>query len=58
MVYGDELSKVKDTASLLCVFANINGLPRLVKQPKERMIRKLITDYDVDIAGLTEINLN
>ena len=35
MKYGDELSMAKDTASLLCICANINGLNHKPQQPKE-----------------------
>ena len=33
--YGDVLSRDKDDDDLICMFANINGLPRAVNQPKE-----------------------
>ena len=49
---------MKDDENLLCAFANINGLSRKVKLPKERMLRKIITDYDIDIMGISEVNIN
>ena len=56
--YGDLLTRCKEDDDLLCVFANINGLPRTVNQPKERALQKLITDYNIDVMGCSEVNLN
>ena len=58
MIYGNELSRVKNEDRLLCAFANINGLPQKRHNPRERILRKLITDYDINIMGMAEINLN
>ena len=41
-----------------CAFININGLPQKVNTPKERQLQKFITDYDIDIMGVAEINLH
>ena len=41
-----------------CAFININGLPQKVNTPKERQLQKFITDYDIDIMGVAEVNLH
>ena len=41
-----------------CAFININGLPQKVNTPKERQLQKFITDYDIEIMGVAEINLH
>ena len=56
--YGNNLSNIKKDSELLCVFNNINGLPRTPDQPKEKFLWQLITHYDIDIMGWAEVNLH
>ena len=48
----------KEEEMMRCAFLNINGLPQRINTQKEQQLHKLITDYDLDITGVAEVNLH
>ena len=57
-IYGDSLLLGKEEEMMRCAFLNINGLPQRINTQKEQQLHKLITDYDLDITGVAEVNLH
>ena len=54
--YGDNPS-VKLQHCIRDVFSNINGMPQLPNDAKNRQLWKSILDVKADAVGLAEINL-
>ena len=55
---ADPLPCLKQDTKLLCVLDNDNGLPQKEDQPKERLLQKFISEYEVDLMGWVEVNLH
>ena len=59
-LYGDNLNLNRDVHddSVLCLGLNVNGLQLRGWKAKNERIRNFIKNYEFDIMGLQEINLN
>ena len=57
-IYGDPLPATKGDESVLFTFLNINGLPQDSTKHKNRTIRNFMNNYNIDIFGMAEVNLN
>ena len=56
--YGNKLAELRDDDSILFTFLNVNGLPQHTTKHKNRSIRNFINYYNIDLFGISEVNLN
>ena len=58
--YGDELDMNRNPYddSLLCLSLNLNGLKQEQWKVKNEQLRKYLKNYEFDIMGFQEVNLN
>ena len=56
--YGNNLAELRDENSILFTFLNVNGLPQQATKNKNRTIRNFINYNNIDVFGLSEVNLN
>jgi len=47
----------KNPSSLCIVFQNVHGLPQHNQHPKNDSLRCFITDHQVDVYGMSEVNV-
>ena len=57
-IFGDKLSKDKDSNNVRFVFQNINGLQLEDNKEKKELIRDFINKYKVDFFAMAEVNVN
>jgi hypothetical protein len=53
--FGDQLKSINQEEILRIGFVNINGLPLVADNPKNRIIYNSITNKQIGILGLSEI---
>lgn len=54
--FGDKVKKINQEETLRIGFVNINGLPPTTANPKNRNIYNAITNKQIGILGLSEVN--
>ena len=56
--FGDKLHKHKNSDIIRIMFQNLNGLGTSEETCKRELIKEFLTDYNIDIYAMAEINTN